>query len=473
VHLLKFISRRIRAAGFMAAMLVGCQGGQKPLLGSRPQPLPQDPFVQVYFNHNQAAEYQEPYRQRQRAGDDLEQIIAESIAGAVTSVDVAVQEFRLPKIAAALAERHQAGVKVRVILENTYSRPWSELTGAEVGKMDAQMRQRYDEFVLMADTNGDGQLSPEEINARDALVMLRNAGVSVIDDTADGSKGSGLMHHKFVVIDGSTTIVTSANFTPSDIHGDFGNADSLGNANNLVKIDSPELAALFIQEFDLMWGSGRGKRDSKFGVKKPPRGAQQVTVGGGTITVQFSPTGKKVPWENSSNGLIAQTLAAAVSGVDLALFVFSEQPLADVLLQKHSSGVGVRALIDPGFAYRSYSEGLDMLGVALADKNCRYEEGNLPWPSAIASVGVPQLLRGDKLHHKFAVIDGTKAIAGSHNWSHAANQQNDETLLVIDNPTVVAHYVREFDRLYTNAQLGIPSKIQDQIKQQQQQCSPS
>ncbi|WP_346341732.1 phospholipase D-like domain-containing protein [[Phormidium] sp. ETS-05] len=401
----------------------------------------------------------------------MEQIIADSIAAATTRIDVAVQEFRLPKIAAALTERHQAGVQVRVIVENTYSRPWSELTAAEVGEMDARMRSSYDEFILLADINGDGTLSPEEINARDALVMLRNAGVPVIDDTADGSKGSGLMHHKFVIIDGTTTIVTSANFTKSDIHGDFGNPDSLGNANNLLKIESPELAALFVQEFDLMWGSGRRKLDSKFGVKKPPRGPVQLTVGGGTIAVQFSPTGRKVPWQNTTNGLIEQTLAGAVSGVDLALFVFSEQRLADVLLQKHQQGVEVRALIDPGFAYRSYSEGLDMLGVALADKNCRYEEGNLPWPNPIASVGVPQLPRGDKLHHKFAVIDGTKTIAGSQNWTPAANQQNDETLLVIDNPTVAAHYVREFDRLYTNAQLGIPSKIQDKIKQQQ--CSPS
>lgn len=220
-----------------------------------------------------------------------------------------------------------------------------------------------------------------------------------------------------------------------------------------------------------MWGSGGRKPDSKFGVKKPPRGPVQLTVGGGTIAVQFSPTGRKVPWQNTTNGLIEQTLAGAVSGVDLALFVFSEQRLADVLLQKHQQGVEVRALIDPGFAYRSYSEGLDMLGVALADNNCRHEEGNLPWPNPIASVGVPQLPRGDKLHHKFAVIDGAKTIAGSQNWTPAANQQNDETLLVIDNPTVAAHYVREFDRLYTNAQLGIPSKIQDKIKQQQ--CSPS
>jgi hypothetical protein len=30
----------------------------------RPAPLPQDPLVQVYFNHSESSEYKEPYRQQ-------------------------------------------------------------------------------------------------------------------------------------------------------------------------------------------------------------------------------------------------------------------------------------------------------------------------------------------------------------------------------------------------------------------------
>ncbi|MEO1340339.1 MAG: phospholipase D-like domain-containing protein [Cyanobacteria bacterium J06635_13] len=56
-------------------------------------------------------------------------------------------------------------------------------------------------------------MSPSEIAQRDALTMLRKAGVEIIDDTADGSKGSGLMHHKFMVVDRQTVILGSANFT--------------------------------------------------------------------------------------------------------------------------------------------------------------------------------------------------------------------------------------------------------------------
>lgn len=204
--------------------------------------LPQDPVVQVYFNHTEAAKYTEPYRQQQRQGDNLEQQIVNAISQAQSSVDVAIQELRLPKIAQALVERHKAGVKVRVILENSYSRPWSTFTAAEVEKLPQRERDRYQEYRILVDQNRDG-ISTDEINQGDTLAILNQAQVSWIDDTADNSAGSNLMHHKFVIIDDRTLIVTSGNFTTSDVHGDFTSPSSLGNANNLLKIDSPQLAS--------------------------------------------------------------------------------------------------------------------------------------------------------------------------------------------------------------------------------------
>ncbi len=466
------IYRRIFWTAFLTVTVTGCQRCQAPI--SQPKlltPLPQDPFVQVYFNQHQGAEYQEPFRPQQRFGDDLEQVIVEAIAKANSTVEVAIQELRLPKIAAALVERHQAGVQVRVILENNYSRPFSDFTPAEVQALDERSRQRYEEFRQLVDRNGDGKLSPDEIAQGDALVILRQGGVPAIDDTADGSKGSGLMHHKFVVVDGSTVIVTSANFTTSDIHGDFRSSNSRGNPNNLLRITSPELARKFQEEFNLMWGDGPGGRtDSRFGVKKPPRQFAPLQVGNNQIKLQFSPTGARVPWAESANGLIGRTLATAATSVDLALFVFAEQRLVDLLETRYRQGVMVRSLIDASFAYRYYSEGLDMLGVALPDQECRYPIDNQPWQNPITTVGIPQLPQGDLLHHKFAIIDGETIITGSHNWSASANYNNDETLLVITNPTVAAHFVREFDRLYQGATLGISPSLQRRIDQAAKDC---
>ncbi|WP_013321279.1 DUF655 domain-containing protein [Gloeothece verrucosa] len=439
----------------------------------RPKPLPQDPSLEVYFNQNQAqgADYSDPYRKIKRPGDNLEQILIDSINTAQSTVDIAVQEFRLPNLAQALVKRHQAGVKVRVILENTYRRPFSDLTSREVQELSEREGDRYEDFFALADTNKDQKLSAEEIHQSDALVILRQGGIPIIDDTADGSKGSALMHHKFMIIDRNNLIVTSANFTLSDIHGDFLRSDSRGNANHLLKIKSPQLAKLFTEEFNLLWGDGPGgKLDSLFGINKPARVPQTIALNNSEITLKFSPNSTAYPWDKSSNGLINQTLITSHSSVDLALFVFSEQQLANTLEKRHQKGVNIRALIDPGFAFNNYSEGLDMLGVALSNK-CRYEADNHPWQSPLTSVGIPQLSPTDKLHHKFAIIDQNTIITGSHNWSASANNQNDETLIIIKSPLVAAHFKQEFERLYQNAILGIPTYVAEKIKKDQQNCS--
>ncbi|MEH2216276.1 MAG: DUF655 domain-containing protein [Nostoc sp.] len=448
--------------------LAGCQRVQS--YNQRPAPLPQDPLVQVYFNHSESSEYKEPYRQQTRLGDDLEKQIVNAITHAKSTVDVAVQELRLPKVAQALVDRQKAGVKVRIILENTYSRPWSNLTSAEVGKLDKREQERYNEFRQFIDINQDNQLSPAEINQRDALIILQNAKIPWIDDRADGSAGSSLMHHKFVIVDNRIVIITSANFTLSDTYGDFTNPNTLGNANNLLQIDSPELASLFTEEFNILWGDGPGgKPDSRFGLEKPMRSPKQITLGNTQITVQFSPTSPTQSWSNSSNGLIGKTLNSATKSVDMALFVLSDQRLANILENRHQQSVQIRALIEPQFAYRPYSEALDMMGVALSNK-CKYEVDNHPWQNPITTVGVPVLPKGDLLHHKFGVIDSQTVIIGSHNWSDAANNGNDETLVVIQNPIVAAHYVREFARLYAKVKPGLPPAIQEKIKSEQTRC---
>lgn len=435
-------------------------------------PLPQDAFIQVYFNQNQAATYTDPYRKIDRYGDDLEAIIIRAIESANVSIEVAVHEFTLPHIAQALSQRKAAGVNVRVVVENTYSTPiagrnWTAFTG-----LDDRDRAKAEELFAFTDLNQDGQLTTDELDQRDALGILAKAGIPLLDDTADGTKGSGLMHHKFMVIDQRTVITGSANWTMSGIHGDFTATDSRGNTNSLLVVNDPGLAQHFKEEFNYLWGDGPdGAEDSQFGLQKPYRAARLVSLPGSTLEIQFSPTSKSKPWATSVNGLIAKTLSQATQSVHMALYVFSDQAISDQLMRVAQQGVAIKALIDPGFAYQNYSEGLDMLGLSLPDHRCKYEAQNAPWPSPISTVGISTLPPGDKMHHKFAVIDHTTVIIGSHNWSQAANQTNDENLLVIHNPTLAAHFEREFERLYGHAQLGMTEHLQQTMAKRRRQCS--
>ncbi len=434
-------------------------------------PLPQDPYIRAYFNQNQAATYTDPYRNITRHGDNLEQVVIDAIATAQSSIDIAVHEFSLPGIAHALSQQKAAGVEIRVVVENTYSTPMAKRGNpAAIAQLDEHYEAKANDLYAFIDVNQDGVLNDGELRDRDALTILAEASIPLIDDTADGSKGSGLMHHKFMVIDGRTVVTGSANWTLSCTHGDFADPDSRGNANSILVIDSPPLAQRFQTEFSYMWGDGPdGRPDSLFGLQKPHRTSALVSTPGSVLEVQFSPTSKTKPWAQSVNGLIAKTLGQATQSVDLALFVFSEQAISNQLLPLANRGVPIKTLIDPGFAYRSYSEGLDMLGVALPDHNCK-RDSSVPWANPITTVGVPVLPPGDKLHHKFAVLDQSIVLVGSQNWSQAANTTNDENLLVIRNATVAAHFEREFQRLYDGASLGMTPELQAAIAQQKQQC---
>jgi len=446
-------------------LLGGCTPAAR-LVGAAPPELPLPRGFEMAFNQRAETSYRSPITHQLRPGDDLEALLLRAIRGAHRELLIAVQELSLPEVARAVVEKQRQGVRVRVILENTYSQPWSEEHELD---LNAHQRLRQQQLRALADSNHDGVLSNGERERGDAVLILRRGNVPVIDDTADGSAGSGLMHHKFLIADRQVVVTGSANFTPSCIHGDPDDPSTRGNVNHLLRMESAALAGLFAAEFERMWGDGpMGTADSRFGLAKGEPGLQRVSVQGTDVDVLFAPHSPSDP----RNGLLVleQSLRRARQRVDLALFVFSAQNLADAFAHLHGLGVRIRLLADPGFANRSFSEVLDLLGVSLPDRTCGIEAGNKPWASSIDGVGTPRLARGDKLHHKFAVIDHRTVITGSFNWSPSAAHGNDETLLLIHSPEVAAHFEREFGRLWRGAELGITPRLERKRARMKRAC---
>jgi phosphatidylserine/phosphatidylglycerophosphate/cardiolipin synthase-like enzyme len=342
-----------------------------------------------------------------------------------------------------------------VVLEDTYSTPWSTLHPVDRAALPPHQQRRISQL--------------EALGQGDAVAVLLQGGIPLLDDRADGSSGSGLMHHKFLVADRRLVVTGSANFTPSCIHGDPDDPSSRGNVNHLLRLESPELAELFASEFSRLWGDGPGGQpDSRFGLGKGGGGPQRVRIGTTEVEVLFTPHQRRDP----TNGLtwLEQQLGGVRRRIDLALFVFSAQNLADAMAGLQQRGVQIRLLADPGFASRSFSEVLDLLAVSHSDHRCRLEAGNRPWNQALEGVGTPRLAAGDKLHHKYAVLDGRSVISGSFNWSPSAAFQNDETLLRIDSPLLAAHFIAETDRLWQGAELGITARLERSLNRRRQLC---
>ena len=202
--------------------------------------LPKD--IELRFNQLSTKDYQSPINGKQRPGENLEALIIESINGAEHEILLAVQELSLPKVAVALAAKHKTGVIVKVVVENQYRKAWSKIHAAG---LPPHQQQRLLQLAALADTNNDGLLTASERHSGDSIAILETASVPIKDDTADGSKGSGLMHHKFIVIDQKQVIFGSANFSNSDIHGDAGSPKTRGNVNHLIRINNPTIAEIF------------------------------------------------------------------------------------------------------------------------------------------------------------------------------------------------------------------------------------
>ena len=58
--------------------------------------------------------------------------------------------------------------------------------------------------------------------------------------------------------------------------------------------------------------------------------------------LQFAPTSNSKGWHLSTGGSISEIINDATESIDLALFVFSEQKLADTLQQKQREGIKIR-----------------------------------------------------------------------------------------------------------------------------------
>lgn len=367
--------------------------------------------VTVHFNHPANAP---------AVTSDLESVIIGFIDSANSSLDVAIYDLDLVSIANALAAAKQRGVAVRLVTDH--------------------------------DNTGTENLP--------ALNVLTDNNIPWLDDTADGSAGSGLQHNKFIVVDGGKVLTGSANFTHSGLHGDpdgSGGYLGIGNANNIVTIQSPALAAIYTTQFNYLWGDGPGgQTDSLFGLSKPDHALQTVyTLNDNTrIDVQFSPQSSS-SFPGSTLDTLNTALSTAQSRIHIAQFVFSAQILADTMEARHDAGVEIKGVGDKLFFNRYYSEFLDITGEQIPNSSGAYEvdsdtgSPNNPWQNP-AEAYVAEMDSHDKFHHKYWVVDG-RAITGSFNASSAAAFENDENLIVIYDQAIADQFEGEFSRRFCEA----------------------
>jgi phosphatidylserine/phosphatidylglycerophosphate/cardiolipin synthase-like enzyme len=305
----------------------------------------------------------------------LAEKLIEYIDGAQETIHIASFEFNLTPVADALIAAHERGVEVQWVTD--------------------------DEYGLEADEEEDhGQFE-----------MLTHAGIEVKDD----GRGA-LMHNKFWIFDGRIVWTGSTNITAN---GNF------RNNNNVIIIESLELAAIYEREFQEMWNGEFGPRSTS------TVDEQALTIDGTQIQVLFAA-------EDEVVSLLAPLVESAESNVRVMAFAFTHDDLGAALLGRAEAGVDVKAIFETRGSETEYSE---MPALYCAEVPVR-QDGN---PGTF--------------HHKVIIIDDQIVVTGSLNFSSNADDSNDENVLIIANEDIAALYLQEFDRRWAEAEEPDPADM--------------
>ena len=149
-----------------------------------------------------------------------------------------------------------------------------------------------------------------------------------------------------------------------------------------------------------------------------------------SITISISPLAKtEVYFSLSDNPQkeIIKNINRAQAFINIAMYVFTDKEIALPLIDAQKQGVKVRVYLDRSQIESSYS-----VSRFLVQKGTKVR------------ISTNNYI----MHHKFAIIDNRLLLTGSYNWTFSANNRNDENLMAIDDPEVIARYQDQFEKLW-------------------------
>jgi phosphatidylserine/phosphatidylglycerophosphate/cardiolipin synthase-like enzyme len=221
-----------------------------------------------------------------------------------------------------------------------------------------------------------------------------------------GPEAGAIMHNKFFVFDRRRTWTGSTNLSDTELSGEY-------NTDVAVVIDSPDVARVYTQELDEMFGG-------RFHTDKVADTLQVLD----RVKSYFSPT------DGAIHNAVLPLVDGAIHTLDVAMFFFTSELVADALLAAVERGVRVRTILDAeGASNRSSQHGrLCAAGTALKVED---------W--------------GGKAHAKWAVADAADresaaVVFGSMNWTRAGDAVNDENTLYVKDSELAARFSAEFER---------------------------
>lgn len=161
---------------------------------------------------------------------------------------------------------------------------------------------------------------------------------SVSCDT--GSGYSYIMHNKFFVFDRAKLWTGSTNISDTELGGEY-------NSDVAALLSSYRLAEIYEGEFEEMFAGTFHARKSE---------NTQHVIGTSHFTDSTEVRSYFSPTDAAIAGAVIPLIDAATATLDIAMFYFTSQPIADAVLAAHQRGVVVRLVLDASGAGNVYSK---------------------------------------------------------------------------------------------------------------------
>lgn len=126
-------------------------------------------------------------------------------------------------------------------------------------------------------------------------------------------------------------------------------------------------------------------------------------------------------------GKIIGWLSEAKTTIDICMYMFSNELLLNAVIDAHNRGVLVRLIIDTDCIKTTWVIG--RMGIMKKVKKSSF--------------------KNNIMHHKFIIIDNSKLISGSLNWTMTAIRNNWENVFITNDHELVDPFKLEFERLWT------------------------
>jgi len=381
----------------VAALAVGCSNQ----LSEEDRERLDTPRVQVYFNETGT---------RQGNQYDLKpsEFLVRQIDDADASIDVAAYGFDKPNIVHALLRAYDRGVDVRMVGDSTHLDEYG-----------------YERF------------------------LDRHIPMQVGNEYA-------IMHDKFFVIDDRFVVTGTGNITPTGYQR---------NDNHWVMLESRPVALDFKTHFEEMFEGSFSQAieepddEDVTDAADPRRNTYQV--GDTKVEVYFGP-------QEPALTRLREEILDATRSIHFQIFAFTKNEIGSAIIRKHREFVAKNN--DDEEMPDNWREELRPKDwthkvQGLLDRSQVHGNGQYHEVYRMEAFGVPlridaneaSRLPGDyqagggRLHTKTMILDaGTedaRVVTGSFNWSSAASEANDESMVILHGKRIAGEFKEAYDAL--------------------------